>query len=120
MENKNEDYFITKISHFGKEEFVVCDKKCEKAWGVSSRPKVNLDSQNPDDIVYMADSDLGEAPRDPGTYEGGHGKPFNPDEHNKWCVRQCERSCFYKSKDEIESDNVEAHKERVYNQPWKH
>lgn len=82
---------------------VVCDAKCEKAWGNNARPTIppraELDAGvgNPDDYCFLADDELGDAPDDPGTYEGGHGKPRIPPEQrtpdmiNKWCVRECER-----------------------------
>lgn len=81
---------ITEILYFGKTVYLSCDAKCNKAWGINSRPKVQL-SDDEDDYVYVADSLLEEAPSDPGTYEGGHAKPTNKI-HNKWCARECERS----------------------------
>jgi hypothetical protein len=84
---------VTEIVYFGRPARVECDGMCEKAWGISSRPSISL-SDDPDDVVYLADGELGDAPSDPGTYEGGHGKPFHPLRHNKWCVRQCERSAI--------------------------
>lgn len=49
-------------------------------------------SENEDDYCYLADEELGDAPDDPGTYEGGHAKPTCEEEKmNKWCVRECER-----------------------------
>lgn len=70
---------------------VACDEKCEKAWGINNRPKVNL-SDDPDDYYYLADDEVGIAPQDPGTYEGSHAKPVNKEGiPNKWCVRECER-----------------------------
>ena len=82
---------VTDIVYFGRPTRVACDRRCTKAWGVGSRPKVRL-SDDPDDYVFLADHELGEAPADPGTYEGGEGKPMFPERHNKWCVRECERS----------------------------
>jgi hypothetical protein len=83
---------ITKqIVAFGKPMIIGCDGECAKAWGVSNRPRVQI-SENPDDYYFLADSEVGTAPDDPGTYEGGHGKPTHSDERlNKWCSRQCER-----------------------------
>lgn len=79
------------ITYFGKERVVKCDGRCDKAWGVSGRPRKQL-SDDPDDYVFLPDSELGIAPIDPGTYEGGHAKPENADYFpNKWCVRECER-----------------------------
>jgi hypothetical protein len=71
---------------------VACDANCGKAWGINNRPRVQL-SDDEDDYEYLADGELGEAPADPGTYEGGHAKPRRPEDRlNKWCVRECERS----------------------------
>jgi hypothetical protein len=73
---------------------LACDGKCNKAWGINQRPKVWL-STDIDDSVELADDELGEAPVDPGTYEGGCGKPENAEsgaDMNKWCARECERS----------------------------
>ena len=67
------------IIYFGKSARVECDGNCKKAWGINSRP------DKPDD-------ELGAAPEDPGTYEGGHAKPKEGEEMNKWCIRECERS----------------------------
>lgn len=83
----------TDITYFGRPARVACDRKCEKAWGINSRPRLDL-SGDPDDYAFLADGELGEAPDDPGTYEGGHGKPMHPRRHNKWCVRECERSAM--------------------------
>lgn len=85
------------IVYYGQNVTAVCDGKCAKAWGHNSRPKVYLhpdgEDGDPDDYYYLSDSELGPAPEDPGTYEGGHGKPVDDgDLMNKWCVRECERS----------------------------
>lgn len=81
------------ILYFGKRVILACDGKCEKAWGVGDRPRVELDPRDPDDWAWLADHELGIAPVDPGTYEGFQGKP-EPDEklESKWCARACERS----------------------------
>jgi len=86
------------ITAFGRSLTLVCDGRCDKAWGINHRPHVQLgDGKDPDDYCWIPDQELGEAPRDPGTYEGGHGKPSgepltDPGRMNKWCFRQCERS----------------------------
>jgi len=54
---------------------VACDANCEKAWGSNSRPKIML-SKMVDDYAWLSDLELGLAPIDPGTYEGGCAKPF--------------------------------------------
>ena len=81
----------TVVQYFGQPVRVACDGKCTKAWGISNRPKVQL-SDDEDDYAFLTDGELDDAPADPGTYEGGQGKPssdlYFP---NKWCVRECER-----------------------------
>lgn len=79
------------IIFFGKIARVICDRKCSKAWGINSRPKVQL-SDDEDDYCYLADYELGSAPEDPGTLEDDDLKPISPNQFpNKWCVRECER-----------------------------
>jgi len=79
------------ITFFGRKARVVCDRNCNKAWGLNSRPKKKL-SDNEDDFCFLSDGEIDNAPEDPGTYEGGCAKPLSPDEFpNKWCVRECER-----------------------------
>jgi hypothetical protein len=81
------------IIYFGQPARVACDGRCSKAWGINSRPRVQV-SQNEDDYAWKADGEFGEAPANPGTYEGGQGKPRVVTcaiHMNKWCVRECER-----------------------------
>lgn len=79
------------ITYFSQRARVNCDRNCDKAWGITQRPTHQL-SDDPDDFEFLADDELGIAPADPGTYEGGHAKPSSPVEFpNKWCVRECER-----------------------------
>jgi len=74
------------LTYCGKKAKVACDGNCKKAWGINSRPT------NEDKSEWLSDKELGEAPADPGTYEGGDGKPADSSEFlNKWCVRECER-----------------------------
>lgn len=80
------------IRWFGQPALLGCDARCEKAWGINTRPKRML-GEDEDDYVFLADDELGEAPTNPGTYEGPDGKPGPDDERlNKWCARECERS----------------------------
>jgi hypothetical protein len=80
------------ISYFGQMMKVGCDERCDKAWGWHSRPSFVADPHDPDDIVWLADGELGTAPVDPGTYEGDSGKPLSPAAFpTTWCVRECER-----------------------------
>lgn len=80
------------IIYFDQPRILACDGKCTKAWGIGNRPEVQL-SEDPEDTEYLSDGELGIAPDDPSTYEGGHAKPQNLDGRlNKWCCRECERS----------------------------
>lgn len=89
---------LTDIIFFGQRCVLACDSQCNKAWGINSRPRVffpegSAGELDEDDYAFLADSEIDEAPLDPGTYEGGHAKPRTPEErHNKWCARECERS----------------------------
>jgi hypothetical protein len=88
---------------------------------VSCRPKEQL-SDDEDDVVYLADGELGEAPANPGTYEGGYGKPKTSTAFpTKWCLRECERCAF--AGVNLPADQYVPLKDfsvRRYNQPWKH
>lgn len=89
-----------KIVFFGQPAVLACDGRCDKAWGINSRPKKQF-SEDPDDYVFLADQELGTAPRDPGTYEGRDGKPSDKpledaEEMNRWCARECERCSLLK------------------------
>ena len=80
------------IIYFGGAFVLFCDEKCNKAWGICSRENVQI-SDDEDDVEWLTDDELGEAPEDPGTYDGGHAKPTcDADKLNKWCCRTCERS----------------------------
>ena len=79
------------ITYFGRPVVISCDSNCEKAWGINNRPRLQRDNSDVDDYAFLSDHELALAPIDPGTYEGGDGKPLSPD-FNKWCVRECERS----------------------------
>ena len=101
---------------FGTQAIVACDGLCSKAWGINNRPKLSF-SDDPDDHAFLADCELGEAPKRPGTYEGGWTKPDNPRGMNKWCSRECERSVV---KNRGQPLNLPDFSRRVFNQPWKH
>ncbi len=79
------------IKYLGQNAKATCDRNCGKAWGINKRAKRQL-SEDTDNYVYLTDDELGDAPINPGTYEGGFPKPLDPDEFpQKWCVRECER-----------------------------
>lgn len=89
---------------FGQPCIIICDGNCAKAWGMNSRPLVHHqgDVLDEDNYSYLADGELGDAPIDPGTYEGDHPKPYlETDRHNKWCARECERSVVIKPGEEF-------------------
>jgi hypothetical protein len=83
--------FATLIQFCGKHVFLVCDGRCLKAWGLDNRPTAQL-STDEDDIEWLADDELGDAPEDPGTIENADRKPLMGGPHNRWCARECERS----------------------------
>jgi len=112
---------VKRISYFGQPVLVGCDARCDKAWGHQSRPRVDLDPNDDDDCMWLADDELGVAPQDPGTYEGGHGKPARPDDRlNKWCVRECERSFSVGLNGDPRCIYGSDYRKRVYNMPEKH
>lgn len=111
-------FIIKLVRYFDQPMAVACDVKCDKAWGVSQRPRVYFDPADEDDSAYVSDGELGTAPIDPGTYEGGYGKPQMPAQRmNKWCVRECER-CIRVDMGEL-ATYVGFDRLR-YNQPRKH
>jgi hypothetical protein len=109
-------YFMEKIiQYFDQPCKIACDEKCAKAWGISTRPSVSL-SENPDDIVWLSDGELGDAPINPGTYEGGHAKPTGPAQiPNKWCVRECERCAMSRPGESEKPLTPKDWTNRVYN-----
>ena len=103
------------ILYFRHELVLVCDARCDKAWGINHRPRVQLSATDEDDYAFLSDGELGEAPADPGTAEGGHRKPRTPGERlNKWCCRECERSRRVKPGEDFELPDF-TH--RIYNIP---
>jgi hypothetical protein len=105
------------ITFFGHQCILACDANCDKAWGINNRPKIVFPPDE-DDYAFMADSELGTAPVDPGTWEGADGKPRRPqDMLNKWCARECERSSLVRIGEPIVLSDFTK---RVYNQPDKH
>ncbi|MEM1062118.1 MAG: hypothetical protein AAGJ97_07315 [Planctomycetota bacterium] len=109
-------FLVTLVMGYGEPDAIACDHNCQFAYGINARPKKQI-SDDDDDYVYLTDQEAGPAPRDPGTYEGGCGKPLHPDKHNKWCYRECERSVsavMWKGATGHDWDKP------VFNQPWKH
>ena len=101
-------------TYFGFPVTLACDGQCEKAWGINNRPEVQL-SKDEDDHAYLSDDELGNAPVDPGVYEGGHAKPRRPVmTHNKWCARECERCRMVDRGEPIE---LRDFSKRAYNCP---
>jgi hypothetical protein len=104
------------IQWFGKPFILACDGQCDRAFGIQHRQRVQF-SDDPDDFAMLSDDETGEAPKDPGTYEGGFAKPSSPDDMNKWCARECERSDMAKA---ITTIALPDFTKRLFNQPWKH
>lgn len=108
--------FTKTIQWMGRTLLLACDGNCGKAWGISQRPKLSL-SDDPDDVAYLSDGELGDAPVAPGTHEGGFTKPHSPKGMNKWCSRECERSDMASTAAQLKLPDFSA---RLFNQPWKH
>ncbi len=90
------------IIFFGNSLVLICDARCKKAWGNSSRPKIQL-SDDPDDVEWVADDEFATAPENPGTYEGNDAKPCVKSERlNRWCARECERSEMVKAGEDFQ------------------
>lgn len=126
------------IIWFGRNATLACDGRCDKAWGISNRPQlfyqgtsearplaVGEEPSNPDDYVFVPDSQLGTAPACPGTWEGGDGKPSaaplqDASLINKWCARECERSTISENHEPIAVPNLERPKPNMPNRnvPW--
>jgi hypothetical protein len=84
----------TEITYFGQKAIVACDGKCDKAFGMNQR-LTSPNSLDEDDFEWLGDDELGDAPTESPITEGfeHQNKPSNLTEaHNKWCVRECERS----------------------------
>lgn len=81
------------VTFAGQPMRIACDERCDKAWGIDSRPEIQLDPDDPEGSLYwLSDDELETAPEDPGTIEGFDAKPANKEEMgNKWCARHCER-----------------------------
>lgn len=106
---------VTDIIFFGRSVKLVCDGKCNKAWGIHNRPRIQYEEE--DDFAWKSDKEIPSwAPVDPKTYEGGHAKPTDK-KHNKWCTRECERSKIIDKEGEVYDKDFSK---RRYNQPWKH
>jgi hypothetical protein len=104
------------ITYFGKDLILICDGNCKKAFGINGRPEQRFDDE--DDFAWLPDGEVGDAPDNPGTYEGGQGKPILPGEHlNKWCARECERSAKVEPGKEFQ---LRDFSNPVFNQPGKH
>mgnify|MGYP001600440162 CR=1 FL=1 len=88
------------VTAYGRPATIACDARCDKAWGWNARPKVQL-SDDPDDVEWLADGELGDAPTVSSISEGGDGKPQHPSERlNKWCFRECERCGWHEGHDQ--------------------
>jgi hypothetical protein len=106
----------SRIAAFGTTGILVCDGRCDKAWGYDQRPHIKVSDE---DIEYLADDELGTAPPDPGTVQGDDSKPQNENEyHNAWCERYCERSIMVQEKEAFQIRDWSIR--RTYKHYWKH
>ncbi len=102
-------------------EVLSCDGRCDKAWGINGRPKLYFQEEegqprrlkkreeprDPDDYVYVRDSELGKAPGPGATVGVAEGSDMKPsaeplvdgERMNKWCARECERSGWSETPD---------------------
>lgn len=113
-----QDLLTTEIRWFDKQCLVVCDRRCDKAWGHNGHRPAISESDDADNIVWLADTEVGIAPIESQVLEGGDGKPTEPPaQHNKWCVRECERSNVVRRNEIITCLDWSK---RVFNQPSKH
>lgn len=116
------------ITWFGSPALLACDGKCKNAWGINGgRPRVEFDPDEPDDYAYLPDHQVGEAPDDPGSYEGGHAKPtaygaaWEQHRLNRWCARECERSEILEGNEmEDPSSHMPDYSRLHYNMPERH
>ena len=108
-----------RITFFGQAAKVACDGRCSKAWGINTRPSVQL-SDDEDDFYWIPDGELPDAPADPGTTEGAHAKPLvvqSAADMNKWCVRECER-CAMSDPGAVDAPlKLRDFSQRRYNKP---
>jgi len=121
----------------GRTAVLVCDGRCDKAWGINNRPRLYFQEnllvpralapgerpRDPDDTVYLSDASLGTAPADPGTYEGDHGKPSaapltDPARMNKWCARECERCALLEPGEALVPPNLARPRPNMPGRPY--
>jgi hypothetical protein len=114
------------ILFYGRGAVLVCDGRCDKAWGINNRPRLYFqesgqlpralepeeEPKDPDDYVFLGDSVLGTAPGDPGTYECDQAKPSatpitDSSRMNKWCARECERAALLEPNEERIAPNMD-------------
>lgn len=84
------EILMKRIRYFGADCYLICDGNCNKAWGLVSRPRIQLEGRE----YWVSDAEFEHAPMNPQTYEGSDGKPVITCsmDMNKWCARACERS----------------------------
>src|ERR1700730_7993167 len=49
------DMIAKPILYFRHEMVLVCDARCDKAWGINGRPRVELSATDEDDYAFLAD-----------------------------------------------------------------
>jgi hypothetical protein len=89
------------VNYHGQSCALACDARCEKAWGLSRRPEIQV-SADPEEWAFRSDLELPIAPVHPGTTVGSEAKPRGPGERlNRWCAEECERSLMLRVGDAV-------------------
>ena len=100
------------IVYFGRSTTMYCDGKCDKAWGINSRPRIEVGKNE----YWVSDNEFDKAPDNPGTYEGGQSKPkiHSGENMNHWCARECERCKIIDENEKPLKENLINFEERVF------
>jgi len=112
------------VRFFGNQVVLACDGRCDKAWGINGRPVVLL-SGDDDDNIHIPDSALGVAPAPGNTVILTEGFGCKPSAEplaavacmNRWCTRECERSCIFGLSDALELRDLENPRPNIPGRP---
>lgn len=121
--NKNQISGVMTTSYYSAKGLLTisCDGKCHKAWGVNGRRlengNIRMASSDEEDVIYLSDNDVPDVANTSQFLEGGEGKPEIIGKHNKWCMRECERSSWTKG---LEDPKILDFSYEVYNMPESH
>jgi hypothetical protein len=110
-------FSVGPLSRTGGIRGLACDARCDKAWGVNGR-RVRAGntiqmSDDEEDVVYLADHETGTSPFQGMTCVEDGTKPTTRSDHNRWCLRECERSRVVEVGEQIAAPDFGT---RLYNQ----